>query len=457
MNDELILWRFRIANFINLLGRTATEQWLTGIVILTAFSGLITVFYTIGQYANLYETAYQWVSVGLAFTMLAGFLTHIRPLNFRGSLLFMPLSPQTLTWHNISAGLRFPLMVGLLMIVPYYIGKNSNWFYTSADLTLLIVGALFLLAAGYLTSVAVALGVRSVTRHSFIRLLALVAVLILGFEFLITPGDLLNAVEQTLLEVNRTAVFLLIVGSIGVSGVAVSVIELCEPLPAEHQPIRYWGLLQRTRNLRATYSEVEAALIKSLLGVIRSPQLHIRLLLILLFVVAFRAILVAAVPQYPSLEVALHTLALGFASYVLMFLAGQSTLAAEERWFFVPITPQKVVIGTYLGSLIVYTLFVSLFLTVSPLPDLLMYAIAFAIGTVAFMFGRREASFTTPSLTWLALLLALPMILGLVLGTIIETATTVESILITCLWVGAYLALPLLFGLTRRQQHTQVQ
>lgn len=458
MSDELILWRFRLTNFLNLLGRNAAEQFVTGVVLLTGFVGFVLLFYTIGQYASLSETNYQWAGLGLAFAMAAGFLTHIRPLHFQGSVLFMPISPHTMTWHNISAGLRFPLIIGAVMIIPFFLGKNSSWFYTSADFLFLVVGTIALLVAGYLSAVALALGVRTITHHSFIRLLAIVALLILGFEFLAGSNPLVAAIEQTLLTVDRTALYVMLLGSVGVSGVAVSLIELCDPLPIEHQPVRYWSILQRVRNLRATYSEVEATLVKTLLGLIRSPQLHMRLLLTLGCVVIFRSILITTVPQYPSLEIALHALALGVGAYLVTFSSGQATVATEQQQFFVPTTPAKVVAGSYLASLTAYTLFISLFLTSSPLPSILMYTVALVIGSVAFVFGRRQAQSTSVTpLTWLVLLTALPVIMALVLGTITERATLLESIIVTLTWAITYLALPLLFGSARTDTEPALQ
>jgi len=459
MNDELILWRYRLASFFNLLGKTAVEQLLTGTIALLALVGLVVLFYTIGQYATGYTANYQWVSIGLALTFLAGFLSHIRPLTLQNSLLFLPLGSKTITWHNVSAGLRFPVIASAALVIPYFVGKNSNWYYTSADLVVLVVGTVALLTAGYLVAVAVALGIRTVTRHSFIRLLAIIAVLVLAFEFFVGPNAVIAAIEQTLLEVNRTAMFLLLIGSLGVSGVAVALIELCEPLPTEHQPRRFWSVLQKTRNFRATFGEAEAAFIRSFLAAVRQPQLHLRLLLLLIFLLAFRSILVSTVPQYPSLQIALHALGLGIAAYLICFSAGQESVKSEQKLFFVPSNKQRTVTGSYLATLAVFGLFISLFAGPNPLVPVLTYTIAAVIGSVAFMFGRREAqAISMVPLTWLVLLIALPTILAIVLGTIVENATPAETVLVTIIWSVAYLALPLLFtGSARLKPQAAVQ
>ncbi len=453
MNEEVILWRFRLAGFMKELGTSSAERFIVSLITLAAITALIALFFTVGQYASLYETNYRWVSVGLAFTFCAGFLTHIRPVHLQRSLGFLPLAPRTITWHSISAGLRFPLVAGTLVLVPYFVGKNTNWFYSTTDLITLVVGTLALLIAGYLASVAIALGIRTITRHTFIRLLAILAILILLFEFLIGPNAVVNAVEQTLLEVNRTAILLLALGSLGVCGAAIAIIELCDPLPNEQQPHRYWSFFGRTRNLRAMYSEVESSLIRVVLSLIRTPLLHLKLTLLLLFLVVFRAILASSIPQYPSLEIALQALGLGLAAYVINFSAGQQAVQLEEKLFFTPTQNRKTALGTMLGALIFYLLFISLFSTQNLLGNWLTAVTALVIGTVGYLFGRRQAQATSVApITWLMLLIALPTIMAVVLSSVTEYTTLGETIIVTFSWVLAYTALPFLFGRRPRPQ-----
>ncbi len=451
MNEEIILWRYRLAGFLEHLGKSTVERLLTSVILIGTLLAFVALFYTIGQYAGQYETSFRWVSLGLALVFMAGFLGHIRPNSIQNSLAFLPISQKTITWHNISAGLRFPLLVGALLLIPFFIGKNANWFYSTADVVMLTVATLGLLIAGYLAAVATALGIRTVTRHAFIRLLAIIAIFVLVFEFLVGQNVLTDTIELTLQEVNRSAIFLLLTGSVGASGVAVALLELCDPLPSEYQPHRYWTIIQRTRNLRATFSQYESSFFRTLLQAVRSPQLHLRLVLMLLVLVAFRAILVGTVPQYPSLQIALHALGMGVVAYLICFANGQETVKFEQRFFHLPIQGKQCLVGTYLATILIYTIVTSLFLGPNPVHWVLGYTIALTVGTVAFMFGRREASSSSiVPLTWLALLLALPTILAVVLGTIVEQATTSETIVVTTVWIVAYLTLPLLFGSSPR-------
>jgi hypothetical protein len=111
--------------------------------------------------------------------------------------------------------------------------------------------------------------------------------------------------------------------------------------------------------------------------------------------------------------------------------------------------------GTYLATLVVYGLFISLFMTTNPMPWWLSTIIAWTIGTVAFAFGRREAqAVSIASLTWLILLLALPTILAVVLATIVDQATIGETLAVTVAWSIGYLALPLLFRSSARLPET---
>jgi hypothetical protein len=447
MNEEVILWRYRLAGLLKELGNNAAERLILSVIASAVLVALVALFFTIGQFAAQFETSYRWVSVGLVFTFCAGFLTHLRPIHLQRSLSFLPLAPRTITWHNISAGLRFPVLIGAMVIIPYFVGKNTNWFYSVTDLLSLIVGTLSLLVAGYLTSVALALGIRTVTRHTFIRLLALIATLVLAFEFLVGPNLVTSALEQTLLEVNRTAILLLAIGSLGVCGAAVALIELCDPLPNEQQPHRYWNFFDRTRNFRATYSEIESSLLRTILSVIRTPLLHLKLSLLLLFLIVFRAILSSTVPQYPSLEIALQALGLGLAAYILNFSIGQQAIGLEQKLFFTPTQNRKTAIGSLLGSLIVYILFISLFSAENLLGNWLTAIIALVIGVVGYLFGRREAQAESVApITWLALLVALPTIMAVILSSVTEQTTLPETILLTLCWVFAYVALPFLFG-----------
>jgi hypothetical protein len=127
MTDEIILWRYRLSGFITTLGKTATERVVTGLVSLATLAGLIALFYAIGQYASLYETNYRWVSLGLAFVVGAGFLGHIRSTQIQQSFIFLPISPKTLTWHGISAGLRFPVLVGALLVHCWWPAIYQPW------------------------------------------------------------------------------------------------------------------------------------------------------------------------------------------------------------------------------------------------------------------------------------------------------------------------------------------
>lgn len=453
MNEELILWRFRLAGFIKELGKSSVERVIIFVFALAVVVAMTALFFTVGQYAALYEANYRWVSVGLAFTFLAGFLAHIRPIHLQPALSFLPLTPRTITWHSISAGLRFPVIAGAMVVVPYFVGKNTNWFYSTADLLTLIVGTLTLLIAGYLASVALALGIRTVTRHTFIRLLAIIAILILSFEFLVGTNPVSNAIEQTLLEVNRTAILLLTLGSLGVCGGAMALIELCDPLPNEQQAHRFWSVFQRSRNLRATYSEIESSIIRVILSVIRTPFLHLKLVLLLLLLLVFRAILTSTVPQYPSLAIALQALGLGLSAYILNFSIGQQAVRLEEKLFFTPTQNKKTAFGALVGALVVYVLFISLFSTQNLLGNWLTAVIALVIGTVGYLFGRREAQTTSiGSVTWLALLIALPTIMAVILSSVTEHTTTGETIIVTTCWVLAYLAIPFLFGKQPRSE-----
>ncbi len=454
MADEIVLWRLRIQAFVHSLGRSTSERFLIASFALASLVGLATLFYGIGQYAENDTPGIRWVSIGLAFTFCAGFVTHLRPMSMYRALPFLPVHPKTVTWNSISAGLRFPLVVGFVVLLPYFIGNNQDWFYTAADGVTTACGLLAVLVAGYVSAVAAALAIRSLTRHTFIRLLAIIATLILVFEFLTGGSQVTAVIEQTLAGADRFATLLLAIASIGLTGVAVALIELCQPLPIDQPRLKYWGILHNNRNYRAVYEQAEAGMVRTILGFLRNPSLHLRLVLLLLFSVTLQAILVGAIPQYPTLQIALLGITLGLASFILPFSQGRASVMFENRLFFAPVDNRRNAIGSYLGSIVVFGLFAALFAANNPLGPLTTIVVTALTGTLGFWFGRREAqSATLNSTTWLIVLVALPTIFVVVTGSLIDIAPPGYYLATLAGWSVAYLVLLNVLG---RQPRTDL-
>ncbi len=459
MIDELILWRCWLHQFTRRLGPSEGERTGLVVIILLALLALAVTFFFAGTYVGRYPLAHEWINFSLGLVFGAGLLGSIRSVHAPASFVMLPIKPHSVVSNEILTGLGYPALIALIVTVPFYVGTGVGSYYVWTDYALLTLTTLALLGATYMIGVATARAVTFATRHSFVRFMAIIAVIILTLEFLIEPNVVTTALGATLNSISVSEAVLVLLLSLGVTGVSVALLEQIEPPFGIEKRPRYWGVLTRGRNFRATFSQRESALIQELLLFARNADLHQWLAGLLILFLITQFIISSALPQFPSFQVALHGAIIGALGYFIAFQTGLRQTKWGRRHFFLPNSGSAIINGRFLAALAISLIVQALVVQSSPLGA----AFTLSIGAViyAFMYWcgyYSSQTGTSRPLGWALLATMLGTIMLLVISSFIDIANQTQALTILTLWAGAYIALPhVLFARTRTKSQAALQ
>jgi|GEM_PF-6823416 len=360
MEHELTLWKCHARNFFRSFHQ-GKETRLTLVGLLGGmFACLMIGFYLAGVYAYQYQAAYNWMSLGLGLALASGFFSGLLPSSGSQSFEALPLTRRALLWDTIAGTLRFPLVFALVLIMPYYLGYSQHGFYTAWEISLAILVVLVATVSTHLLGVTAARIVKTITRHTFIRFLAIISLAIVGLEFFSEPNAITTSLAASFDSITYGELVLVLLGSLGVTGAAVSLIEYLHPADRSTTHHRYWELLTRQRNFRGVFSLGESSFVRHLLLHLRNAKLHLRLAIVFLLYFLFMWIWQQILPAAEAVGFLLMGVAVGLLGFYLSFRSGKKTAVFLQNHQHLPLNTYKQIRGSWAASAVVLLIFAGL-------------------------------------------------------------------------------------------------
>jgi hypothetical protein len=365
-------------------------------VIAAALGILIVSFYVAGVAAERLQVGFNWAALGTALALSSGFFCGIMPRRFAPSLLLLPVSQHVLVWDNVMTSLRYPVLISLVVIIPSYLGQASSGYYGVAEYVLLFVVVLSLMISVHIGAFATAQVVRRLTGHVITRLSALVAFVALAVYLLLRASVFTNALGEVLGSVTWSEASLVLIGSLGVVGSAMAMIELLPPRITATRFYGEWNLAARQRNFRVAFSLNEAHFIREMLFSLRNVKLHQRLALLLIFFLLLTWLGANLAPLLPQAGMLVLAATIGVVGFSVSFRGGQRLEIIRQRLFHLPTKTALNGWGAFMLPAIITTFFAvvmahyffSLYGSYDTVSLIVLTVTALAVHWLAFNIGR---------------------------------------------------------------------
>ncbi|QQG50064.1 MAG: hypothetical protein HZB70_00545 [Candidatus Berkelbacteria bacterium] len=405
-------------------------------------------FYYIGASA-VGEGSTAFLSVNLALLITIGFFVGITPLRTSMAITQLPISRRAIQWDGIIGLMRLPLVITLVMTVPFYVGRSSNGYYSFVEILLLILSILVVALSCYIAANSASQLLKALTHNSFVRFMAMISVLILMLEFFSRSNQAVSALERTFNSISSGEALLVILASVGIIGAAVTAIEASEPVITKHRRSPFWSLMTHHRNFNNIPSLGESVFIRELLFFLRNVTTHLIIAVILVLFLLTQA-LGASLFNSPVLGFLILGVALGLISYFVSFPSGRRFYASGVRLSHLPLNRRQTYWGSFAASGLITVLLGGVLAQLAleqlemagPLTLLVLVSIPLSLHCLAFNSGVRVGD-RNDELTLLdeglgIILIFASIAFALVLFSFLNGAKPSEAIAISVVWALVY-------------------
>ncbi len=402
MNTEKIFWKILFKRSTRSLSVNKSTRWLLGGTFSIVLALLALVFFAVGRNAVGQDWSTSWLTLGALVVVYIGLISGLLPIRSQASFKFLPISPLAFLWHHLVTTFRYPVLIATIYFLPFYFGQMSNWFYGWPDYLFLTCSLIIFTISLHVFAYGITHTLRRLVKHPLIRAAVFAGILVIVTNLAIGSPAIFRFFGSSFDSPTTNELFLVILGSLGLIGLAISIVEaLGFEIASLSIPKRFWALLTRHRNFRASFGITESALYRTVINFLRNGALHQRLAAVLAIFLASNWLMNLIGISSVNAYILLLSVTTGLIAYFISFKTGFEAQIFSQNYRHIPFTLRKTLLGSFAGSLIGLFLVGSLpgALTIQQLnlsgsvTMIVLGMITFlAVGTVAFILGRWAAA-----------------------------------------------------------------
>lgn len=446
MDSQWLYWKTISREFLRRSVSLSDNHWLLSLATVVALALLMFTFYLTGQLARETALSLNWLSITSFFVLASGLLAGLVPIRQSESFQFLPLSHTAFFWKQLIGSLRYPLVLSLAVLAPFYLGAVSSGYYTPMELVFQMKGILAFTVSLYIAAMAAAAVIKKLTAHKLVRFILIVGTLLLFGQFVTSANMILTSAEGVFASPTLGEVSLLVLGAVGVVGASVALIESSLPHVVNIRPRTYfWSIFTKNRNFYSIFGASESSFVRQLLYFLRNAAVHQRLAVYVLLLIISLSITAGLTEDPTTLNYVLLSVVLGLTAHLLSFKTGQETERFVSSKFFLPQKLNKQVIGSFSASGIVFLLvggilgqyLLELQGNEQPINLVLILVASLFLHTTAFALGRHYGSINEENVGYVVMIVLISTLLLMMSRVFGQAAEVSVTFAVVTLWGAA--------------------